>query len=335
MQDDYYPVEIKICSKNGWHTPQEAQAYYGRYSREGITWYWWGDGTGADNHDNIVNYIAGKATAGTGSVNYVLSDRKITLMVSPDNVAWASQAGNPTTISVELQPTLSAEGYKRAGWLMWQLEGRYNKRLSYYGHNHWFSTQCPGTIDMNRIRGEADKWASGGYLPAPTPVIPPVVPPVPTIQLTYSKLPIPVNYTINKDTSLWNFNATTWAGITKVKDLKKGEQYIVYGIGDNNTLHSHYGMTSYSFGNADTTGSPKATNGVNMADLDLTPALTPPPTPEAPTPTPPAVPIEVPIPPITQSDLPIPNDSEGADSWLRRIFAWILQMLSNFKFRKG
>ena len=73
-QDSFYPVEIKICGKSGWHTPQEAQQYYGRYSREGITVHWWGDGTGASNHDNIVNYIANKANNGTGSVNYV--DRK-------------------------------------------------------------------------------------------------------------------------------------------------------------------------------------------------------------------------------------------------------------------
>ena len=81
--DNYYPIEIKICSKNGWFTPDEARAYYGRYSREGITIHWWGDGSGAVNHDNVVNYLAAKATAGTGpTANYIVSDNKITLAVN-------------------------------------------------------------------------------------------------------------------------------------------------------------------------------------------------------------------------------------------------------------
>lgn len=317
-QDNYYAIEIKICSKSGWHTPQEAQAYYGRYSREGITWHWWGDGTGADNHDNIVNYIAGKASRGTGSVNYVLSDRKITLMVSPDNVAWASQGGNPTTISVELQPTLSAEGYKKAGWLTWQLEGRYNRKLTFYPHKHWFATQCPGTIDMNRIRAEADKWKAGGYQPAPAPT-PAPVPATPKVIISYSKLPQPVKYIVNKDTNLWNFNSSTWPGVTSVKALKKGEEFIVYGTADNHTLKAKYMMTQYSFGTADVNGSPKATNGVNQVDLDLAPV---PPTPVQPTP--PAVPPTVPTPPPIQGDIPKPPTQEENINWLVKAVKAIL-----------
>lgn len=310
-QDDYYPIEIKIASKNGWSTPAEATSIWKTpYSREGLTVHWWGDGTGADNHDNIVNYILNQAAAGNKSANYVLSDRKITLLVSPDNIAWCSNNGNPTTISVEFQPTLGAEGYKRGGWLIWQLEGRYGHRLSLYGHNHWFATACPGTIDINRLRAEADKWAAGGYQPAPPPKpVPAPVPPAPTVQLTYSKLPSPVNYTINKDTNLWNFNSSTWGGVTPVKALKKGEPYTVYGIGDNNTLHSHYGMTSYSFGTADVTGQPKATNGVNLVDLDIVTTPAPP----IPTPPPAQVPPE---PPVTEPPVVVPPvEPDSYPSW--------------------
>jgi hypothetical protein len=110
-----YPIEFKICSKNGWFTPSEAKSYYGRYDREGVTVHWWGNGQGADGHDGIVNYFLSQAQAGAKSVNYVVSDNKITLMVGPDDVAWASQSGNPTTVSIEFQPTLGAEGYKKGG----------------------------------------------------------------------------------------------------------------------------------------------------------------------------------------------------------------------------
>lgn len=316
-QDNYYAIEVNICSKNGWSTPAEVPGIWGAgnpYKREGVTVHWWGDGTGADNHDNIVNYFLGQANAGIKSVNYVVSDRKITLMVSPDNVAWCSSAGNPSTISIEHQPTLSAEGYKRSGWLVWQLEGRYGHRLSIYPHNKWQTTSCPGSIDLGRIRAEADKWASGGYLPAqpaptPKPVPSPVPAPAPTVQITYSKLPAPVNYTINKDTNLWNFASATWGGITAVKPFKKGDQFIVYGIADNVTLKAKYYMTAYSFGQADTTGSPKATNGVNMVDLDIVT------TPAQPVPTPPPIQVDPPTPPVVEPPIVVPPVEPEYPSW--------------------
>lgn len=165
-----YTILTKMASKNGWFTPAEAKNYYGRYDRHGITWHWWGDGTGASNHDNIVNYINSKAAKGTGSVNYVLSDDKITMSVAPDNVAWTSQSGNPVSVSVELQPTLNGEGYKKAGWLAAQLASRYGGDRKYYPHKYWVSTQCPGTISLDRIRQEEDKWQRGEYnAPAPAP----------------------------------------------------------------------------------------------------------------------------------------------------------------------
>lgn len=170
-----YPIEIKIMSKNGWMTPTEARNYYGRYDRHGITWHWWGlPSSNPDSaHDNIYNYIAGRALAGQGSVNYVLSNNKITLGVGPDNVAWTSQRGNPVSISVELSPHLNAEGYKKAGWLASEIASRYGGDRKYYPHNYWYSTQCPGTISLDRIRQEEDKWQRGDYN-KPTP------PPAPT-----------------------------------------------------------------------------------------------------------------------------------------------------------
>lgn len=181
MADNSYGIEFKLAPKSGWFTPAESNAYYAtRYARDGVTVHWWGDGTGASNHDNIVNYMNNQAAAGIKSVNYVLSDNKITLCVGPDNVAWCSSKGNPTTISVETQPTLGAEGYKKWGWLLDQLEQRYGKTLKLYKHSDWETTGCPGTIDLNRIRAEANKWKSGAYDAKPPEPIPAPVPPAPT-----------------------------------------------------------------------------------------------------------------------------------------------------------
>lgn len=313
-----YPIEIKICSKNGWSTPDEARQIWGRYSREGVTVHWWGDGSGANNHDNIVNYFLGQANAGIKSVNYVVSDNKITLMVSPDNVAWCSTAGNPTTISIEHQPTLGAEGYKKSGWLVWQLEQRYNRRLSIYPHSKWNQTSCPGSIDLGRIRAEADKWAAGGYNPpAPAPA-PPTPAPAPNINISYSKLPSPVRYTVNRDTSLWNFNSATWAGIKSVKGFTKGQEFVVYGIADHHTLKAKYAMTQYSFGTADSTGAPKATNGINMVDLDITP--------QQPIPTPPPAQVDPPLPPVEAEP-----DRNAIIAFLTALRDMITNFLNKFK----
>lgn len=286
--DNYYPVEIKICSKNGWSTPQEAAGIWATpYARTGVTVHWWGDGTGADNHDNIVNYEMGQAAAGNKSTNYVASDNKITVMVSPDNVAWCSNGGNPTTISIEFQPTLGDEGYKKAGWLLEQLEERYGRTLELFGHNHWFQTTCPGTIDIPRIRAEADKWKSGAYT-APAPANPAPAPtPAPTTQITHSVLPKVVLYKLNKNANLWNYNAATWADFKAVKQFAQGDVFSVYAIADNHNVKAKYGVTEYSY----TKG---ITNGVNMVDLDIVtdtpqPVPTPPPVQNpdpVPTPTP-------------------------------------------------
>lgn len=328
MSDTSYAIEIKAAPKAVWFTPDEARAYYGRYSREGITIHWWGDGTGASNHDNIVNYFLRRTD---GSVNYVLSDNKITLMVSPDNVAWTSQSGNPTTISIEHQPTLGDEGYKKSGWLVDQLEQRYGRRLTLYPHNHWYQTACPGSIDINRIRAEADKWRSGAYEPVPPPVVtvPPTPPPVvPTgfVGLEMTNI-VDKQVRLIRDANLWDLHFAKWSDAKAVKMLPAGT-IINAAATAKHPLGSTYYLTEYSFAKG-------IGNGINVADCEDVnvekPATTPPPVVvEIPAETPPA---PEPVQPPTDPNQP--TDGEDAGSWLKRIFTWVLQVLSNFKFRKG
>jgi hypothetical protein len=264
-----YDIEIKLAKTSVYFTPSQARSYYGRYSRDGITVHWWGDGTGASNHDNIVNYFLRRTD---GSVNYVLSDKKITLMVNPDNVAWTSQSGNPTTISIEHQPTLGAEGYKKSGWLVWQLEQRYGKRLALYPHKYWYATACPGTVSLDRIRQEADKWARGYYnapVPAPTP-IPPT-----TAKVTFTKLSAPRTFVVNKPKiSLWRMDSTTWQ-MPVVKTFTKDDKIEIYGEAYNEKLKVAYWVTKSSYDN-------KTPNGFSKADLDpfVAPKPNPNPVPE-------------------------------------------------------
>lgn len=271
-----YKIEVRLASKNGWHTPAEARKYYGRYNRTGITVHWWGDGTGASNHDNIVNYFLRQGEAGAKSTNYVLSDNKITLMVNPDNVAWTAQNGNPTDVQVETQPTLKPEGYKKWGWLVKELEGRYGRKLTLHPHKFWYSTACPGSISLDKIAQERDKWKRGDYNPKPVPKPTPApTPPKPAAKITWEEWKEgPREYVLNKDAHLWNFNSDTWQ-MTSIKKFKKGERITIFGQGKNIKLNAVYYVTQYSFNN-------KITNGFNPADLDV--YVAPRPVPEPPKP---------------------------------------------------
>jgi hypothetical protein len=164
-----YEIEDKPASKNAWFTPAESNSYYReRYARTGITVHWWGGGEQETAHDSIVNYFLKQSQAGVKSVNYVVSDAKITKMVDPDNVAWCSNGGNPTTISIEFEPGLSDEGYRRGAWLISCLEKLYGHTMKFYKHSDWVPTSCPGSIDLERLRHEAN-GVSGDALPAQAP----------------------------------------------------------------------------------------------------------------------------------------------------------------------
>lgn len=318
----YYDIlEIRLANKKGWHTPAEAKAYYGKYSRDGITWHWWNTPSAVkdSDHDNICNYILNKAANGTGSVNYVLSNKKITLIVNPDNVAWASQGGNPTTISVELSPHLNAEGYKKAGWLFNELEGRYGKTLKHYKHSDWFSTACPGTIDINRIKTEAKKWKDGKYNPVVTP--PPVTPPTTTPDNVFTLWKDGGDYVVNKQpTYLYDLtNAKDWNTITKVKAFDKdGEPIRIVGSVYNKHLDREYYITRHSFDN-------KKATGFNPVDLDVyAPPVVKPPTPPEPDPEDPTDPTPV-EPTDPEPETPVPD--EEIPIWFMRIIQKVIDFL--------
>lgn len=322
-----YNIEIRLANKNGYHTPAEARKFYGKYSRDGICVHWWNTPAAVkdSDHNNIVNYILGKAAKGTGSVNYVLSNSKITLLVNPDNVAWASQSGNPTTISVEFSPHLNAEGYKKAGWLINELfnpkTGRYRKSPRLWRHKDFYQTACPGTLDLNRMLKEAKKWADGGYNPKPPEPKPPTPPPAPVVKNKDFKLWKDGGaYVANKATvNLYDLtNVSSWSDVIPVvKTFKKGEVIDIAGSFHNVGLKREYYITKYSFDN-------KKATGFNPVDLDIyvPPRPVPvPPTPDPEKPADPTVPIE-PTDPV-----PTPPPAEDVPVWfvklLKDFIAWI------------
>lgn len=311
-----YPIEIRLASKNGWHTPTEAKRYYGRYARDGVTVHWWNTPTAVkdSDHDNICNYILGKASRGQGSVNYVLSNKKITMLVNPDNVAWASQSGNPTTVSVEFSPHLNAEGYKKAGWLINELfnpkDGRYKKAPRLWKHSNWNQTQCPGTLSLGKMLAEAEKWATGAYNPKP---VEPPKPTNPTVSFTLWKEG-ETEYVFNKDTHLYDVStAKTWSEIKKVKAYKKGERVTIVGHVHNSAIKRDYYITRYSFDN-------KKATGFHPADLDIYV----PPRPE------PKPPENKPNPPVEPTD-PVEPPKTEYPSWFSEFIAKLIEFLTPWR----
>lgn len=180
MADNSYAIEIRQASSNGWFTPDQARSYYGRYSRDYYIVHWWGSPGAVGRHDQTVNYILNTAAAGNMSVNYVLSNDKISLLVGPDDVSFGAQGGNPNGINVEHEPTLNDEGYKKSGWLREQLEQRNGHVLALKKHSDFFATACPGTISLDRIEQETDKWRRKVYDQPSVPVV--IIPPAPPAQ---------------------------------------------------------------------------------------------------------------------------------------------------------
>lgn len=321
MADSSYGVEIKLAPKAVYHTPAEAQAYYGRYSREGITIHWWGDGSGASNHDNIVNFFLRRTD---GSVNYVLSDNKITLMVSPDNVAWTSQSGNPTTVSIEHQPTLGDEGYKKSGWLVDQLEQRYGRRLTLYPHNHWYSTACPGSIDINRIRAEADKWRSGAYEPVPPVVIQPTPPTPPVVPTTFVGLEMTniVNKQVRliRDANLWDLHFAKYSDAKSIALWPAGKIIEDVSATAKHPLGSTYYLTEYSFAKG-------ISSGINVKDCEDVNI-------EKPATIPPPVVVEIPsVPPPAPEPVEQPVINVTLFDWIKSVMLKVIEFLKSF--RKG
>lgn len=332
MADNSYAIEMKLASSAGYFTPAQARNYYGKYSRDGVTYHWWNSpdkiGGSAKDHDSIVNYLNGRAAQGQApTVNYVLSEPKLTYCISPDNVAWTSSNGNPTTIGVECSPHFTDAFYKKAGWLHDQLEQRYGKRLAIYVHFEWQPGTACSPINKSRIRQEADLWRAGHYdVPKPAPVPPPKPTPPPTPPQTVTlQIADITNKKVKliRDTSLWDLAFKTWADAKSVKTLPAGTIVEVSATAKH-PLGGTYYLSEYSYSRG-------VGNGINVKDcVDYSDPVAPPkdtsviqPPPDAPineapviTPTPTPVPIPV--------EPPKPTDSENI-SWIRRALEAILK----------
>lgn len=312
MADNSYAIEIKYASSAGYYTPAQAKSYYGKYSRDGVTYHWWnspdkirGD---AAAHDSIVNYLNGRAAAGQApTANYVLSEYKLTLCVSPDNVAWTSSNGNATTIGVECSPHFTEAWYKKTGWLHDQLEQRYNKTLAIYVHFEWQAGTSCSPIVKQKIRDYANWWKAQRQAPVPKPTPTPPPPTNNTVTLQISDI-TNKKVKVHRTANLWDLGFTKYADAKAINPKEFPNGFPVGHVIEVSALAEHplgskYYLTEYSFSRGvgaginvkdcqdyvDPVAPPKDTSVVQPpkdAPINEAPVITPIPTP---------VPIPVPI----------------------------------------
>lgn len=331
-------MQIEFQQAYNYFNPNEAQGYYG-VSRlmNTIVIHHWDAPENRNSFQTTLGFLTGNNSRGN-SANCVIGfddaqgkARIVDTVVYP-NVAFTSGGKiNAQSVAIECDPLgetndgRAAEIYKAIGYRVWQWRVQFGFRVPLSRHRDYQQTACPGVMDLPRIDAESDKWANGGYNPAPTPAPKPVA-------VNYERLSTPKVYVCKLEpTNLWDFNSATWAGFKVQQPFSKGSQITVFGLAKH-PLGGTYGMTKYSFGNADGTGSPDHTWGFNMKDLDefVAPAPVPTPTPTpVPVPTPTPVPTPVPQPTPTPTPVPSPPDYDKETNIIVKKILELVQWIVN------
>ena len=190
--------------------------------------------------------------------------------VHEDNTSWAdgNLASNRRSITTEhhgdwrngyRNETVLQNAAQLVAWL------RSRGLINHYRRHREVSnsyTLCCADLPVDEIWNRATAIINASNTPVPAPIT--------KAELVWEKLPNKVTYELNKDANLWNFNATTHAGMSAVKAFKKGDRVEIYGKVTNKSVGSTYLLTEYSY----TSNIPY---GFNQADL--TPYVAPAPAP--------------------------------------------------------
>ncbi len=117
------------------------------------------------------------------SVNFVVSENRVTLMVPLNKLALTTGQRNPYGWKSENDPALTEQQYKTMGYLHYIVE-RLNPSLLNSPlrlHKEFMATSCSG-VDRDKVRLYAEKFRTGALDPKtgqPPKVDPPVVVPDP------------------------------------------------------------------------------------------------------------------------------------------------------------
>lgn len=143
----------------------EAAEYYGvPYNPEESHWHWWNSPGKGGSHEGNVSHIKNTKDL---SVNFVLSENWITLMVPLNKIALTTGTRNPYAWKVENDPTLSEQQYKTMGYLLYIVEKLNPSLLNdpLRLHKEFYATSC-SEINKAKVRQFAEDFRTGKLDPA-------------------------------------------------------------------------------------------------------------------------------------------------------------------------
>lgn len=142
----------------------EAAEYYGvPYLPIESHWHWWNSPGKGGSHSGNVSHIKNTKDL---SVNFVLSENWITLMVPLNKIALTTGTRNPYAWKVENDPTLSEQQYKTMGYLLYIVEKLNPSLLNdpLRLHKEFYATSC-SDINKSKVRQFAEDFRTGALDP--------------------------------------------------------------------------------------------------------------------------------------------------------------------------
>lgn len=139
--------------------------YYGvKYDPVESHIHWWDAPEKKPSHDGTVNHLN---TNDGLSVNFVVSENRVTMMVPLNVIAKTTGKRNPYAWKTENDPNLSEQGYKTLGFVHYLVE-RLNPKLAgepIRRHKDFMVTDC-SDLDPVKVRAYAEKFRTGELDPA-------------------------------------------------------------------------------------------------------------------------------------------------------------------------
>lgn len=101
--------------------------------------HWGADG---QSHNGVIRELC--APGVEKSAHYIVSGRRVTCIVDPDDRAWhAGPGGNPRGIGIECRPECDDETFRTVAELIRDIRAVYG-HLPLTGHRDYMATECPG-----------------------------------------------------------------------------------------------------------------------------------------------------------------------------------------------
>lgn len=109
----------------------------------GIVIHWWGMPEWGQTHDQVVNFLCDGNRPNPTSAHYVVSDGRITQIISDANRAWHCAGNNARTIGIECHPAATEGDLRTVARLIRAIRSEWGP-LPLSRHCDHFATACPG-----------------------------------------------------------------------------------------------------------------------------------------------------------------------------------------------